>query len=44
LTTGLPKSWEIALLPASSTYQPGRRLTTVVRIDSEQPNSGRTAW
>jgi hypothetical protein len=34
LTTGVPKSFEIALLPASSTYRSFRRLTADVRIDS----------
>src|SRR5437660_1108267 len=39
LTIGMPKSFDIALLPASRTYQLGRVLRTLARIDSEQPNS-----
>ena len=41
-STGMPKSLEIALLPALRTYQPGRLVCTVARIDRAQPNSGRS--
>ena len=44
LITGIPKSLEIALLPASKTYQLGRQLITVAIIVSAQLNSGLTLW